>query len=347
LAETTIRIETRWILNAEGFFPGSEGDLQTNGGRQNHAKFQTAIRPPMPPPLNARLQEEVDSLQRERLDLHAQLFEAAQIQRKLSGPRELRHDNLQFASEVFAARFLSGDFTTFLQSGSKVLVAHGDIAGKGVAAGMWFTNLAGLLQSYGRPDSDPAKIASEINRHLCYLRPVAPFVTAFLARIDCRLGKITYCNAGHFPPILLRADGRTALLESGGPLLGAIEGAYFDSDELVLEPGDTLVAYSDGVLECRNTSEEEFGLDRILEALRHAGSSSAHGTLMMLLATLQDFANGSPLCDDVSLTVIQRDRKCADGQQRLLRDLVDGSNKEAPVLLSRTSGASARRYQIA
>jgi hypothetical protein len=67
-----------------------------------------------------------------------------------------------------------------------------------------------------------------------------------------------------------------------------------------------LVTYSDGVLECRNTSEEEFGLDRILAALRHADSSSAQATLMLLLATLQDFANGSPLCDDVSLTVIQR-----------------------------------------
>jgi sigma-B regulation protein RsbU (phosphoserine phosphatase) len=92
--------------------------------------------------------------------------------------------------------------------------------------------------------------------------------------------------------------------------LGAIEGAEFELGELILEPGDTLVAYSDGVLECRNDSEEEFGLDRILEAVRHAESSSAQATLMMLLATLQDFANGSPLCDDVSLTVIQRNAKC-------------------------------------
>jgi sigma-B regulation protein RsbU (phosphoserine phosphatase) len=260
-----------------------------------------------PPPSSVPLQEERDSLLREKLDLYSQLFEAAQIQRKLSGPRELRRGSLQFASEVFAARFLSGDFTSFLQSGSKVLVAHGDIAGKGVAAGMWFTNLAGLLQSYDRPDSDPARIASEINRHLCYLRPVAPFVTAFLARIDCQRGELTYCNAGHFPPILLRADGRTELLERGGPLLGAIEGAKFELGKLILEPGDTLVAYSDGVLECRNTSGEEFGLDRIVAALRGVESPFAQATLMMLLATLQDFANGSPLCDDVSLTVIQRD----------------------------------------
>ena len=283
-------------------FLKNEDELQT---RSKHQGFNVLDFPLASSDVS--LQMEVDALRREKLDLHAQLFEAAQIQRKLSGTRKSHQGCLQFASEVFAARFLSGDFTMFLQNDSRVFTAHGDIAGKGVAAGMWFTNLAGLLQSYGRPDSDPARIASEVNRHLCYLRPVAPFVTAFLAQIDCQRGELTYCNAGHFPPILLRANGKTDLLETGGPLLGAVEYANFSSGELVLEPGDTLVTYSDGVLECRNPAGEEFGLDRILETLQHAKQQSAHATLMMLLAALQDFANGGLLYDDVSLTVIQRD----------------------------------------
>jgi sigma-B regulation protein RsbU (phosphoserine phosphatase) len=261
------------------------------------------------PELNRHPQEELLVLRRERLDLHAQLFEAAQIQRKLSGPRTLRQGSLQFASEVFAARFLSGDFTTFLHNGSNVLAVHGDIAGKGIAAGMWFTNLAGLLQCSSH--LEPQLIASDINRQLCYLRPVAPLVTAFFAQLDCDLGTLRYCNAGHFPPVLLRADGRTELLDKGGPLLGAIESAEFNPSELMLEPGDKLIAYSDGVLECCNAAGEEFGLDRLLDALRCSESQSAHSTLMMLLATLQDYADGSPLSDDVSVTVIQRDRDFA------------------------------------
>jgi len=274
---------------------------RTNGDSRNHSIASI----PLPPP-NVPTAEEVASLLQEKLDLHSQLFEAGQIQRKLSGARELRQGCLQFASEVFAARYLSGDFTMFLQRGSRVLTAHGDIAGKGIAAGMWFTNLAGLLQSYGHPESNPAEIASEVNRHLCYLRPVAPFATAFLAQIDCNIGRLSYCNAGHFPPILLHANGDTDLLEKGGPLLGAIESATFNSAELALEPGDALFAYSDGVLECRNAAGEEFGLERLADALRRSRQSSAHATLMVLLAELQDFANGSPVCDDVSLTVIQR-----------------------------------------
>jgi serine phosphatase RsbU (regulator of sigma subunit) len=288
-------------------FDSQYGSAHQNGNTLQFLFQPLAISSTEVPSSTAPLKDDVYSLLRERMDLHAQLFDAVQIQRKLSGPRMLRYGDLQFASEVFAARFLSGDFTTFSQDGSKVLAVLGDIAGKGVAAGMWFTHLVGLLQSYGRPDFDPARIAWEINRHLCYLQPVAPFVTAFFAQIDCDRGAITYCNAGHFPPILLRADGRTDLLDKGGPLLGALEGTVFQAGELMLEPGDTLVAYSDGVLECRNTAGEEFGLDRLVRSLLETKQPSAQATLMMLLATIQDYANGNPLLDDVSLTLIQRD----------------------------------------
>jgi serine phosphatase RsbU (regulator of sigma subunit) len=281
----------------------------TTGSHQNN----NTIRPSnvssvtTAPMARVPFEDDVYSLLRERVDLHAQLFDAVQIQRKLSGPRVLRCGDLQFASEVFAARFIAGDFTIFSQDKSRVLAVLGDIAGKGVGAGMWFTHLAGLLQSYGRPGTDPATIASEINRHLCYMRPVAPFVTAFVAQVDCDLGAVVYCNAGHFPPVLLGHDGQTNLLDQGGPLLGAVEGAEFQSAELVLEPGDTLVAYSDGVIECCNTEGEEFGLERLIAAIRQAKRPSAPATLMMLLAALQDFANGNPPGDDVSLTLIQRD----------------------------------------
>jgi serine phosphatase RsbU (regulator of sigma subunit) len=300
---------------------GNERHLQGNGNYGEHRILAPSIMPGVLQSSIVPLEEELNTLRQEKLDLHAQLFEAAQIQRKLSGARTLRHGCLHLASEVFAAAFLPGDFTIFSQYGSKLFAAHGDIAGKGIAAGMWFTNLAGLLQSHGRPDSGPALIASEVNRHLCYLRPIAPFVTAFVAQIDCILGEVTYCNAGHFPPVLLRASGQNQLLETGGPLLGAIEHAEFDSGRLMLEPGDILVAYSDGVLECRDPSGEEFGLDRLLAALRRAAQSSAQATLMMLLAEVQDFANGNPLSDDVSLTVIQRNGEGADIFESLSHEL--------------------------
>jgi serine phosphatase RsbU (regulator of sigma subunit) len=288
----------RWTLTTYTLVPG---DFK-HGMLTSLTTSWNVVRPSAVPS-----KDEMDSLLRERADLHAQIADAVQIQRKLSGPRVLHCGDLQFAREVFAARYLSGDFTTFSQDGSRVLAVLGDIAGKGVAAGMWFTHLAGLLQSCGRPDFSPSKIASEINRHMCYMQPVAPFVTALIAQMDCDRGVLTYCNAGHFPPILFRRDGDVQLLETGGPLLGALQGAEFASGELMLEPGDTLVVYSDGVVECRNPEGEEFGLDRVIAALPRAKQQSAQGTLMMLLAVVQEFANGYPMSDDMSLTLIQRD----------------------------------------
>src|SRR5215472_17752460 len=108
----------------------------------NHHSWNTQQATVGPAPSSASQSEQVDSLMQERLDLHAQLFEAAQIQRKLSGPRTLQYGDLQFASEVFAARYLPGDFTVLSCEDGKVFATLGDIAGKGFAAGMWFTNLA-------------------------------------------------------------------------------------------------------------------------------------------------------------------------------------------------------------
>src|ERR1700722_6560643 len=104
-------------MNSGKVLSRSEGKFRTNGGGRTYSMPQSSMGLSMPPPSSVPLQEERDSLLREKLDLHSQLFEAAQIQRKLSGPRELRRGDLQFASDVFAARFLSGDFTSFLQSG--------------------------------------------------------------------------------------------------------------------------------------------------------------------------------------------------------------------------------------
>jgi serine phosphatase RsbU (regulator of sigma subunit) len=289
--------------------PGTRAKMRTPSNHRSCGTQESSTTLPAAQMAIAPQQNELDSLRRERFDLHAELFRAAQIQRKLSGPRGLQRGDMQFASEVFAARYLAGDFAVLSQNGSKVFTTLGDIAGKGFAAGMWFTNLAGLLQSYGRPDYNPGKTAAEINRHLCYLRPVAPFVTVFISQVDCDRGVLTYCNAGHFPALLLRADGRTELLARGGPLLGALENAEFESGQVMFEPGDALVMYSDGLLECRNAAGEEFGSSRLATAARQAKQRTAQATLMMLLAAVQDFANGSLLSDDVSVAVIQRDSK--------------------------------------
>jgi serine phosphatase RsbU (regulator of sigma subunit) len=146
-------------------------------------------------------------LQKENADLRSAVTEAAQVYRRLCAPRLVRHANLEIASETFPVRYVPGDFFTIEQTGSAVIFGLGDICGKGLAAGMWTTHLVGLVGTHAATTPEPQAIAARINHDLCRLPAVAPLASLFLARLD-PTGRLDYCNAGHPPALLLRADGR-------------------------------------------------------------------------------------------------------------------------------------------
>ena len=130
-------------------------------------------------------------------------------------------------------------------------------------------------------------------------------MSLFYARLDPKRGELVYCNAGQPPAILLKKDGTTRPLADGGPLLGAIPEATFASGRVTLEPGDALIVYSDGIVECANGRGEEFGLEGLLEAARRAGDASADKLLFSLLAAVQDFAGTHPRQEDFALMVVR------------------------------------------
>lgn len=153
---------------------------------------------------------------------------------------------------------------------------------------------------------DPAEVTTLINGHLTGLKPEPPLTTLLVARLEARSGELTYSNAGHPAPLVLRRDGSAQWLEPGGPVLGAVPGARFHSARTALHPGDTLIGYSDGILECRNPRGEEFGAERLLTAARAARSADAGGVLFSLLGAAQDFAQDEPRTDDLALMVVRR-----------------------------------------
>lgn len=250
--------------------------------------------------------DQVAALRRERDALQRGLFEAAQVQRRFSARRQLRRGRFDMAGEIFPVRHVSGDFLTVFDAGSETVLSVGDIAGKGLSAGMWFTHMVGLVRIFARSLDGPGAVATAINRHLAELQPDAPITTLFLARIDPQTGELTYCNAGHPAPLVLRREGAVEWLTAGGPVLGAVPDAAFVHGTAVLNPGDTLLSYSDGILECANPSGEEFGLDRLVEATRSAVGSSATAMLFSVLGAVQDFAAGEPRVDDIALMVVHR-----------------------------------------
>ena len=253
------------------------------------------------------LESRLAELQKDYIALHAAIFEAAQVHRRLCAPRLLRYGDFEIASEIFAVRHLPGDFFTVREARDGVILALGDICGKGLAAGMWTTHLVGLLSRHSAIVSDPDSITGGVNRDLCRLGTAVALSSMFLAKLDPTSGRLDYCSAGHPPAFLLRAKGEMESLSKGGMLLGVTPTAAYVSGQVKLNSGDALLIYSDGVIESVNKENQEFGRQRIETELRRARGCSADSMLFSVLGAVQDFAAVQPLADDMSLVILKRD----------------------------------------
>src|SRR5215469_9302181 len=163
------------------------------------------------------LTDELLALRREQARLQQAIFEAAQVQRRLCAPREFVWGEFEIAGEIFPVRHLSGDFFKVLQHECTIILMLGDIAGKGMSAGIWQAYVMALVQRHAGLHSDPATAAAEINQELCEDQSERPMTALFLARLDPRTNGLMYCNAGLPAPLVLRQDNGVERLEKGGP----------------------------------------------------------------------------------------------------------------------------------
>src|SRR5574338_851439 len=257
----------------------------------------------VPSPLR-ELQQKLETLQRDYAELNTAIFEAAQVHRRLCAPSVVRHGAFEVASEIFAVRHLPGDFFSVEETRDGLVLALGDIGGKGLAAGMWVTHLIGLLRTHTAASTAPETSVARINRDIARLAAVEPLSTLFVARLS-KSGKLDYTSAGHPPALLLRQNGQLELLSDGGPVLGAVPAAVFVRGTVTMRRGDLLLACSDGILESFNEGEQEFGNMRLQTELRRAQGGSAEAVLFSVLGAVQDFAAPRPLTDDMTLMVVK------------------------------------------
>jgi serine phosphatase RsbU (regulator of sigma subunit) len=236
--------------------------------------------------------------------LYRELFEALQVQRRLSGPRRMRRGQFEITSEVFPIQYFSGDFVTVFDAGDTTFFGLGDIAGKGLTAAMWSPHVMSLVRTYSASLGEPGSVLQAINRDLCALGTGAPIVTMVLARLDWRRGELLYSNAGHCLPFVKRANGDIERLSIGGPALAAIPNGSFETARMDFSPLDVLAVYSDGLIECRSPNGEEFGEERLLDHLRHSAKLCTDETLFSMIGVVQDFAAGLERTDDLTLMIV-------------------------------------------
>ena len=173
---------------------------------------------------------------------------------------------IDLAAESIPCRTVGGDFFDYLEVGERGLgFALGDVAGKGPPAALLAAAVQSNFVAHAPVSNDPAEAMARVNKALLRRAIDARFATMFYGAVTAD-GHLSYCNAGQEPPLVIAQDG-TTWLETGGPVLGLLTIATYEFATVVLEPGDLVVVCSDGVTEARNLAGDEFGRDRLVEAV--------------------------------------------------------------------------------
>jgi serine phosphatase RsbU (regulator of sigma subunit) len=249
---------------------------------------------------NARLYRE--TLEKARMEQELKI--AADIQRQLL-PDALRAGGFfDAAGASVPCRAIGGDFFDYIDlPDGEFGFAVGDVAGKGAPAALLTAVLQGVFSSQASSGSSPAITLARVNQALIRRSVESRFATALYAMV-ARDGTLTYCNAGHNPPLLLQKAG-VRRLDRGGLILGLFEHATFEEETVSLEPGDLLVAFSDGITEAMSASGEEYGEARLLECVQANEDRTPSELLDRILASVRDFTTGAVQSDDVTALVVR------------------------------------------
>lgn len=252
---------------------------------------------------NATLLEE--RLERERMERELELATEIQQRFQPSGPPELT--GYEFQGISFSCYEIGGDYYDFIERhDGKMLIALGDVSGKGTAAALLMSSLHAAMHGQVSAKSSLEQTITSVNRYLADNTPANRFVTLFAAELDPVTGSLKYINAGHNPPLIGRSDGRIEQLSSGGFPLGIIPTAEFEMGEFTLGAGESLVIYSDGVSEANNPAGDEYGLDRLSNVIQNNLHASASGLRDKVESSLSAFTQTAPANDDITLVIVKR-----------------------------------------
>jgi phosphoserine phosphatase RsbU/P len=239
----------------------------------------------------------------EKARLEQDLRIAAEIQQALMPPAE--HDGACFrvAGASVACRAIGGDFFDYRDLGQDRLgIALGDVAGKGAAAALLAGVVQGMFTVEASDPAGPAGTLAQINRGLRGRNIESKFVTMFFGVLSPD-GCLTFANGGHNPPVLIRRDG-VVRLEAGGVPLGMFDSAAYTQETVTLEPGDTLVVFSDGISEAQNPAGEEYGDGRLIACLEANRGAAPAAMREALLASARAFAAGAHQSDDMTVLIV-------------------------------------------
>lgn len=243
----------------------------------------------------------------ERRRLESELELSQVVQRAMLPQSAPRISGVEVAAFSRPAEIIGGDYFDFFKfrDGSHGLVIA-DVSGHGVSAGMFMSSLQTAIQTMAPYADSPAEILERINRFYIHNINYTTFVTVFLARFDPVTLTLTYVNAGHNPPAVYRSGNNDIRwLVPTAPAIGLAESFFPRTETVTLSRGDSLLLYTDGVTEVLNTSNEQFGHDRLAELFLQSTHLTAPNILQTLLQQTSAFGDNKSLADDVTMVALK------------------------------------------
>ncbi len=253
--------------------------------------------------LNYSLLEERE---RRRL-MDAELERASSIQSKLLPPRMPEIQGYQMAAYQKQCQHVGGDFydATRLPDG-RVAFMIGDVSGKGLGAALLMTQILGAFRIlYRTPGFDPARAVEAVSQEVCGHSEADHFATIFMGLLDSQKHTLEYVNAGHNPPLLVRASGEQEGLKATGIMVGAFEEVAWDKRTVAFESGDTLLMFTDGVTEATG-KEGLYGEPRLRQGLVDIREFPPDEIIGAILKDISRFVEESPPFDDITLLGLKR-----------------------------------------
>ena len=245
---------------------------------------------------------------RARRQLHAheqrELEEARRIQRMLLPASLPQVDGCEIATSWQPASGVGGDCFDVIGFGrSRLALSIADVVGKGIPAALLMSNLQAAVRAFATEAAQPAELCQQVNRILCGNIAEGRFISFFYCTFDNDIGALTFSNAGHYPPILIRADGSVERLEPGGPVMGVFPDATYEQGRVAIGAGDRLVLFTDGITEARDLADSEFGEERLI-ALAAENRTCSAPALQARLAEAVALFTGGAFQDDATLIVL-------------------------------------------
>ena len=211
---------------------------------------------------------------------------------------------ISIAATVQPLRTLSGDYFDVLQPAEgQLALAIADAAGKGVPAALLMSNVQASVRALAGAEFHPAELAATLNRSVKCTTTSGKFVTFFCGVIDTDSRRLRYTNAGHCPPVRIRAGGQAERLEAGGAVLGIFKDWQYEQGSLQLASGDRLLFFTDGISEAANAQAEQFGEERLIELARALRDRPAPEIRDRILESVSNFCGGRA-DDDITLLIV-------------------------------------------